>query len=150
MNKDEIKKTVQSWLDKNQPEGMKIIISCGSAGALIATKQVNDHVGECDEWQTTWADNVIIYSDIINHHPIKIPRLITLPTPTSTSTLTCHCGRIFTKRFALTNHKKVCKQTEQEPPCETEEPKTDMPKNDTENMPETEIEDINPDQEEYL
>ena len=116
MNKDEIKKTVQSWLNKNQPEGNKLVFACGSVGALIAIKQDSQI-----EWQTIWADDIIIYSDVINQYPIKIPKLVTLPTPTSANILTCHCGRIFTKRFALTNHKKVCKQTELEQPCETEQ-----------------------------
>jgi hypothetical protein len=103
MNKDEINKTVQNWLNKNKPEGT-IIVSCGSAGALIVTKQPT-------EWQTVWADHVIIYSDIDNNHcAARILQTEEKTTSVDSDAYACHCGRKFTKRFALTNHQKVCKQ----------------------------------------
>jgi hypothetical protein len=106
MSKDEINKTVQNWLDKNKPEGT-IIVSCGSAGVLVATKQST-------EWQTVWADHVIIYSDIDNQH--RAARILQTEENVSVDSdvYTCHCGRTFTKRFALTNHQKICKQVPSE------------------------------------
>lgn len=99
MTKSDAEKVARRWLvDKDKH---RVVFGCGSLGVLIAT-----HEGTVynEDWELCWADELILMSDLIHGGTKR-------KTKQTEGQHSCElCGRTFTKRFALTNHQKVCGQ----------------------------------------
>ena len=94
MIKVDIERRVSKWLNDENPDGDRQIISCGRMGVIIAMRENNN-------WKLCWADQIIIYSDIHNGY---------LTRKEATGQYVCDvCGRTFNKLFAISLHRKKCK-----------------------------------------